>query len=543
MTEIICEGCGATLRAEDNVATVTCPECGKVMRNPQYKPVLKRAEQPAAQARPILKPASAETPAQPKPLVRAEAKPLARAEAPAGDAPAVFRFRCKNCGAVITVTSDSERAVCEGCGKSYRNPKYVAPAAEPAQEEAQQPETPVETQPAVEAQPAVETQPAVEAQPAVETQPVQQVEAPAVFRFRCKNCGAVITVTSDSERAVCESCGKSYRNPKYVAPAVEPEQEEAQQPETQAAQDEQQPETQAETQPEQQTEAPATFRFRCKNCGDIISVTSEDEYATCANCGKSYRNPKYMPPAPSSVEEPSYEGEDEEQNYENVSYEEDYEEEQEEGGLVPGDTHFNGSGVKYFFMSLLNFLQNTFTLGLGTVWTKCRQLRWIFNHMTIDGKKLRFDGKGSEIFGKWFGWTLLTIITLGAYGFWKTQKMEEYYASRIHFEDGAPLGESRLNSSVETYVGTLALCGYTGLLTLALFGFGVVWAFNRYTRWYFNYKVVDGYKIVYECSSWRLFGKLLVYGLLTAVTFGIFSFFLPRKIMRYLTSKMHLEEA
>lgn len=43
---------------------------------------------------------------------------------------------------------------------------------------------------------------------------------------------------------------------------------------------------------------------------------------------------------------------------------------------------------------------------------------WEAKHTVIEGRKLTFDGKAIELFGNWIKWLLLTIITIGIYGFW-----------------------------------------------------------------------------------------------------------------------------
>lgn len=55
-------------------------------------------------------------------------------------------------------------------------------------------------------------------------------------------------------------------------------------------------------------------------------------------------------------------------------------------------------------------------------------------HTVIDGGQLTFDGTGMQLFGNYIKWFLLTIITLGIYGFWLNIKMKAWVVSHTHIE-------------------------------------------------------------------------------------------------------------
>ena len=62
----------------------------------------------------------------------------------------------------------------------------------------------------------------------------------------------------------------------------------------------------------------------------------------------------------------------------------------------------------------------------------CFKQRWIASHTTIDGQRLYFDGTGAQLFGNYIKWFLLTIITLGIYGFWLDLKMKCWIVRHTH---------------------------------------------------------------------------------------------------------------
>lgn len=44
--------------------------------------------------------------------------------------------------------------------------------------------------------------------------------------------------------------------------------------------------------------------------------------------------------------------------------------------------------------------------------------RWRAKHTLLDGRRLQFYGSAWGLFGRWIGWFLLCVITIGIYSFW-----------------------------------------------------------------------------------------------------------------------------
>ena len=81
------------------------------------------------------------------------------------------------------------------------------------------------------------------------------------------------------------------------------------------------------------------------------------------------------------------------------------------------NSYFDGGLATYIGTSILATLITVFTLGICTPWGICMMYNWKIKHTVIDGKRLYFDGTAMQLFGHWIKWLLLTIITLGIYGF------------------------------------------------------------------------------------------------------------------------------
>ena len=95
------------------------------------------------------------------------------------------------------------------------------------------------------------------------------------------------------------------------------------------------------------------------------------------------------------------------------------------------DSKFSGSVLHIFLFSIWAPLLLTITLCLATPFVICTVIRWICNHSTIGGKKYVFKGTAVGLFGRWILWFLLTIITLGIYGFWSTRNQIRWVIENI----------------------------------------------------------------------------------------------------------------
>lgn len=65
------------------------------------------------------------------------------------------------------------------------------------------------------------------------------------------------------------------------------------------------------------------------------------------------------------------------------------------------------------------------TAGICYPWALCMVYGWKINHTVIEGRRLKFQSSAVGLFGHWIKWLLLTIITIGIYGFWVFIKLED----------------------------------------------------------------------------------------------------------------------
>ena len=93
---------------------------------------------------------------------------------------------------------------------------------------------------------------------------------------------------------------------------------------------------------------------------------------------------------------------------------------------------FTGGLAGLVGVTILQDLLILITFGIAAPWAVCIKERWIAEHTIIDGRQLMFDGKGSQLFGNYIKWLLLTFLTLGIYGFWLNIKMKQWVVYHTH---------------------------------------------------------------------------------------------------------------
>ena len=96
------------------------------------------------------------------------------------------------------------------------------------------------------------------------------------------------------------------------------------------------------------------------------------------------------------------------------------------------ESKFTGGLLGLIGINLLEWFITTIALGLCYPWAVCIKEAWIAGHTIIDGRRLRFDGTGGQLFGNYIKWFLLTIITLGIYSFWLNIKMKQWIVKHTH---------------------------------------------------------------------------------------------------------------
>lgn len=198
--------------------------------------------------------------------------------------------------------------------------------------------------------------------------------------------------------------------------------------------------------------------------------------------------------------------------------------------IVEEKSFFDGGYFAYIGYSILVAFVSIITLGIAFPWMLCLMQKWKAKHTVICGKRMYFDGTGLQLIGRYILWSFLSIITFGIYGLWMIIAFKKWIAKHTHFE-----GEEDNNSYFDGGVG--GLIGYTILSALVSFVpfVGLAWGSIITLQWELKHTVVDSRRLVFKGTIGSLFVKYLLWGFLTAITFGIFGWFVPVKYIRWET--------
>lgn len=100
-----------------------------------------------------------------------------------------------------------------------------------------------------------------------------------------------------------------------------------------------------------------------------------------------------------------------------------------------GRSEFRGGIIDYISRIIVGVILTVLTFGIMYPWAVVIIKRWEVNNTYIDGRRLRFDGTATGLFGNYIKWWILTLITLGIYSFWLHIKMKQWVTKHTHFAD------------------------------------------------------------------------------------------------------------
>ncbi len=190
-------------------------------------------------------------------------------------------------------------------------------------------------------------------------------------------------------------------------------------------------------------------------------------------------------------------------------------------------SYFDGGTLALIGYSIVVTFVTLITLGIAFPWMCCMLQRWKAKHTVVCGKRMVFDGTGMQLIGKFLLWGFLTIITFGIYGIWMSLAIRKWIAKHTHF-----VGEEDNNSYFDG--GVLGLIGTNLLATIVICVpfVGLAWSSVIQLRWDRKHTVVDSRRLVFEGTVGNFFLKYLLWGILTAITFGIYGLFVPVKTLK-----------
>ena len=204
------------------------------------------------------------------------------------------------------------------------------------------------------------------------------------------------------------------------------------------------------------------------------------------------------------------------------------------------DSYFDGGVLELIGWRILAFLITIVTLGIAAPWAQCMLYSWQIKHTVYNGKRLKFEGTGGDLFVNIFKWIFFSIITLGIYIFFIPVRKARWVVSNIHFEDEELVKDESFFDG-----NTLQLIGINILsYIITIFSLGLLYPFAvcLKLKWINKHTVINKKKIVFDGNGIQLWGKYLLWYLLTIITLGIFLIWQPILMLKWQTKHIHIKK-
>lgn len=210
------------------------------------------------------------------------------------------------------------------------------------------------------------------------------------------------------------------------------------------------------------------------------------------------------------------------------------------------ESYFDGGFIQLLGWIILGTLVTSVTLGICYPFAIIWLYSWEAKHTVINGKRLKFTGTAGGLFGTWIICYLLTVITVGIYGFYVPIKIKKWRESNTFFEDEVPdfSAEQKLRSEKVSYFdgGFWQWFGWSALgflVTVLSLGICLPWAFQMFYSWEQRHKVCCNKRFSFDGTARELFGTWIVCLLLTIITLGIYGFWVPIRIIKWKVKHTH----
>ena len=204
-----------------------------------------------------------------------------------------------------------------------------------------------------------------------------------------------------------------------------------------------------------------------------------------------------------------------------------------------GKSKFDGLVLQQIGWRILCFIVKWGTLTLAKPLTDYWMHKWQCRHTVYDGKRLRFDGNGFQLFGRRMLWLLLTVCTLGIYALIAKFNVRKWFAKHTHVKGEYPqLGGTFDGKDIVLTLLKLA-CLVLKILTLFIIKpVADMWIY----KWEVRHTVYDGRRLYFDGNVIQLFGKYMLWWLLSMVTLGVYSFFAANRLLKWRVKHTHLRD-
>lgn len=204
------------------------------------------------------------------------------------------------------------------------------------------------------------------------------------------------------------------------------------------------------------------------------------------------------------------------------------------------NSYFDGKVLEYIGWKLLSYLIAFASFGIAYPWGKCLVYKYQFSHTIYNGKRLKFEGSGKDLFINSLKWYLLTIVTFGIYGWWVPAKKTNWVVSNLHFEDEEFIeGESFFEEKGIKLFWLNVLLNFLNIISVGLLIPFTICIRLRYIN---RYTIINNRKLIFTGAGINLLGRYILWFFLTIITFGIYGFWVPINMLKWQTENIHIRK-
>ena len=212
---------------------------------------------------------------------------------------------------------------------------------------------------------------------------------------------------------------------------------------------------------------------------------------------------------------------------------------------------FSGTGGQLFVRLILGFILTIITLGIYGFWFYVNMFKFFVENSdakTPDGRpvKVTFTGTGGQLFLDAFVGLLLTIVTLGIYFPWFVCKIIGFFCNNTTISvDGSQTAKLRFTGTGGELFG-IFIVGF--ILTIITFGIYRSWYKVKKLKFlYGNTEVLtqsgSRFRINFNGTGGELFVINVLGIILSIITCGIYSFWLIVNLIRFRTDHLEVVES
>ena len=212
--------------------------------------------------------------------------------------------------------------------------------------------------------------------------------------------------------------------------------------------------------------------------------------------------------------------------------------------------NFQGTGGELFVTYLVGALLTSITFGIYASWFFCKIANFVYSNTTLGPTRrgelrLEFTGRGGELFVTFLVGYLLTLITAGIYMPWFMCKLIKFFTNNITAtaQDGTRFRLHFEGTGGELFVTFLV----GGLLSAITFYIYLPWFICKLRKvLYQRTAILENEQPVgnldFDGTGGEYFVTVLVGGLLTGITFGIYAPWFMIKLWKFDLNNLEFNE-